>query len=175
MSQETNQSCAAVISSSLGWLGIVWRGCRVARLSLGHPTRKDAVAAIGDRVPLVAPDGCPAPDLVSRLQQYADGHPDDFSDIAVDTTHLTQFGKRVTKACRAIPYGRTASYAALAAEAGSPRAARAVGQCMANNRVPLIVPCHRVVGAAGRLGGFSAPGGVSLKRRLLEMESRSSQ
>ncbi len=173
MSQETHQLCGVVFKTSLGWFGVVWKGSVVARLTFGHETRKEAIAAIaemGDVTQSVSPDRCPDPRLVARLQDYADGRPDDFSDVAVDTTHLTPFGQRVLTACRAIPYGRTASYAALAEKAGSPRAARAVGRCMATNRVPLIVPCHRVVGAVGRLGGFSAPGGIGLKRRLLDLE-----
>ena len=70
-----------------------------------------------------------------------------------------------------MPRGETVSYAELAGRAGSPNAARAVGGVMAGNRVPLLVPCHRVVGAGGRLGGFSAPTGVELKKRLLALEA----
>ncbi len=74
-------------------------------------------------------------------------------------------------ACRRIPWGQTRSYAQLAAVAGRPGAARAVGSVMAKNRVPLVVPCHRVIASSGQLGGYSAPQGLSLKRRLLAMES----
>ncbi|HLA86043.1 MAG TPA: MGMT family protein, partial [Thermoguttaceae bacterium] len=92
----------------------------------------------------------------------------------IDTSHLSPLGQAVSKACRRIPYGRTRTYGQLAAEVGHPQAARAIGRFMASNRVPILVPCHRVVAADGRLGGFSAPGGVAFKRRLLEMESRDS-
>lgn len=169
MGDKSDQLCATVFKSSLGWFSVVWRGKAVNRLTFGHPTRREAVANLGDHA-LVGPEACPAPSLVTRLQDYADGVVDDFHDVVVDTDHLTGFGRRVLKACRAIPYGSTASYAALAQKAGSPKAARAVGQCMASNRVPLIVPCHRVVGVGGKLGGFSAPGGVSVKQRLLRLE-----
>ncbi len=171
MSQKTHQLCATVFKSSLGWFGVQWNGQAVTGLTFGHPTRKAAIAALGDAPAPSSPDACPDPRLVTRLQDYADGRPDDFSDITVATGHLTPFGRRVLEACRRIPYGRTSSYAALAGKAGSPKAARAVGQCMKANRVPLIVPCHRVVGAGGRLGGFSAPGGVSIKQRLLDLET----
>lgn len=171
VSHKANQLCATVFKSSLGWFGVVWNGQSVAGLTFGHPSRKAAIAALGDGPTPAAPDACPDPSLVNRLQDYADGRPDDFSDITVDTAHLTRFGRRVLEACRQIPYGGTSSYAALAQKAGSPKAARAVGQCMAANRVPLIVPCHRVVGSGGRLGGFSAPGGVSVKQRLLDLEN----
>jgi len=171
MNQKADHLCATVFKSSLGWFGVAWRGQAVTRLTFGHPTRREAIVALGEVPPPVAPDLCGDPSLVARMQDYADGGPDDFSDVVVDTAHLTRFGRRVVKACRGIPYGGTASYATLAEKAGSPKAARAVGQCMAGNRVPLIVPCHRVVGAGGRLGGFSAPGGVSVKRRLLVLEA----
>ena len=72
---------------------------------------------------------------------------------------------------RNVPYGQTLSYAELAAKAGSPKAARAVGSVMAQNRVPLIIPCHRVVGSGGHLGGFSAPRGIAFKKQLLELEA----
>ncbi len=110
--------------------------------------------------------------LVRRLQAFASGKPDPLRDIPVDLDPLGDFQRRVLKQCRRIPYGSTMSYAALAAKAGFPRAARAVGNCMAANRTPLLVPCHRVVRSDGQPGPYSAPGGVAMKRRLLAMESR---
>ena len=110
------------------------------------------------------------PRLVGRLRAYAVGEPVDFRDIPVDTGGMTAFQTAVVRACRQVLFGETTTYAALAAAAGSPKAARAVGQCMAGNRVPLIIPCHRVLGSDRRLGGFSAPGGIELKRRLLRLE-----
>ena len=171
MSQKGDQLCATVFNSSLGWVAVAWRGQAVSQLTFGHRTRKKAIEGLKDVPSPVPPLACPDSTLVTRLQEYADGTADDFSDILVDMEHLTRFGRRVVKACRGIPYGTTASYGTLAQKAGSPKAARAVGQCMASNRIPLIVPCHRVVGVGGRLGGFSAPGGVRVKRRLLDLEN----
>ncbi len=74
------------------------------------------------------------------------------------------------RACARIPYGRTRTYGALAREIGAPRAARAVGGAMAANPIPLLIPCHRVLAANNRMGGFSAEGGVGVKRRMLELE-----
>ncbi len=110
-------------------------------------------------------------DVIGRLRAYAADEEVDFSDVRVDERHLTDFGRRVVKACRRIPRGQTRSYGQLAAVCGSPGAARAVGQVMAKNRYPLIVPCHRVLAAGGLLGGFSAPQGLTMKRRLLELET----
>ena len=83
---------------------------------------------------------------------------------------MTPFQKQVIRTCREIPYGETLTYGELAVKAGSPGGARAVGTTMRTNRFPIIVPCHRVVGANG-LGGFSASQGVQTKRRLLEIEN----
>jgi methylated-DNA-[protein]-cysteine S-methyltransferase len=109
--------------------------------------------------------------LVRRLKAYADGSPDDFSDVPIDFGPVSGFRRRVLEECRRVGYGATISYGDLAVRAGASGAARAVGNCMASNRIPLMVPCHRVVCSDGRLGAYSAPGGVKTKRRLLEMES----
>ena len=108
--------------------------------------------------------------LLERLVRYAAGAADDFFDVPVLLGAMTPFQRRVVASCRAIPCGSTRTYGQLAASAGSPGAARAVGQVMASNRIPLIVPCHRVIAASGGLGGFSAPQGVVMKKRLLAME-----
>jgi methylated-DNA-[protein]-cysteine S-methyltransferase len=77
----------------------------------------------------------------------------------------------VLQLARKIGYGRTVAYGELAARAGNSRAARAIGAVMASNPLPIIVPCHRVVASGGAIGGFSAPHGIELKKRLLEMEA----
>jgi methylated-DNA-[protein]-cysteine S-methyltransferase len=80
------------------------------------------------------------------------------------------FDRRVYEAARAIPAGETASYGQLASRLGDPRLAREVGQALARNPFPIVVPCHRVIAARGGLGGFSARGGVATKQRLLAIE-----
>jgi methylated-DNA-[protein]-cysteine S-methyltransferase len=166
-------SSFTVVSTELGSIAILARGRVVERVSFGHDTPLAAARAIG------CADGepdKPASDwlakLAERLAEYAAGEGDDLLDIEVDTAHLSPFGAAVVEAVRQIPPGETLSYGQVAALAGRPRAARAVGRVMAQNRTPLIVPCHRVVGSGGRLGGFSAGAGLPLKRRLLELESR---
>jgi methylated-DNA-[protein]-cysteine S-methyltransferase len=83
---------------------------------------------------------------------------------------MSAFARSVLGACREIRFGQTMSYEGLARKAGKPKAVRAVGRVMARNPLPLIIPCHRVVHCDGKIGGFSAIGGVSLKKRMLEME-----
>jgi methylated-DNA-[protein]-cysteine S-methyltransferase len=161
-----------VCSTSLGWIALAVRDDSVARLSFGSPTDHDAVRRLGIPVSVARRPSSPwLADLVERLAAYADGEVDEFRDVPIIIDHLTPFGRAVVDNCRSIGYGRTRTYGELAALAGRPGAARAVGQVMAGNSVPLIVPCHRVVAAGGLLGGFSAPQGLAMKRRLLALES----
>ncbi|HMP02310.1 MAG TPA: methylated-DNA--[protein]-cysteine S-methyltransferase [Gemmatales bacterium] len=107
---------------------------------------------------------------LAALQRYLDGAPVDLATIPIDLSSQPPFRRRVQEACRRIAFGRTQTYADLARQVRAPGAARAVGSAMSHNPVPLLVPCHRVVRADGGLGGFSGPGGVSLKADLLRME-----
>lgn len=111
--------------------------------------------------------------LLHRLAAFAAGARDDFADVRLDQPRLSTFQRQVVDQCRRIQWGQTLTYSQLAAIAGYPRAARAVGNVMATNRLPLLVPCHRVVGSAGSLGGYSAPDGLSMKLRLLKREGAS--
>lgn len=104
------------------------------------------------------------------LEDYLSGRPTSFGEIPVVLPRLTPFSQRVLELCRGIPFGQTISYQELARRLGAPRAARAVGQALAKNPLPLIIPCHRVVASSGDLRGFSAPGGVATKARLLAWE-----
>ncbi|MGE5422507.1 MAG: methylated-DNA--[protein]-cysteine S-methyltransferase, partial [Ignavibacteriales bacterium] len=88
----------------------------------------------------------------------------------VDYSGYPPFIKRVLQETAGLPYGSITTYGDLAAMSGSPRAARAVGQAMARNNTPLIIPCHRVIGSQGQLTGFSAPGGTDIKKALLKLE-----
>jgi O-6-methylguanine DNA methyltransferase len=106
-------------------------------------------------------------DVQDKLRRFYDGQPVTF-DEPLDMSRATDFQRRVWEATRRIPRGQTRTYTEIARQVGSPRAARAVGQAMAGNPWPPIVPCHRVVGHGGRLTGFG--GGLDMKRRLLEME-----
>lgn len=109
--------------------------------------------------------------LQNRLQSFCAGAADDFRDVPVATLWSTEFQRAVVTALRAVPYGETTTYGDLAARVGRPGASRAVGTVMATNPVPLVVPCHRVLASGGKIGGFSAPTGLDLKRQLLEMEA----
>ena len=172
----------APFSTDLNWMAVAWRDDMLDGNVFGHASRRAAELAIA-RIPglpqafcrLDADDqatGMPGwvAELIDMLSRYSEGEPVDFSEVPLALDHLTPFGRHVIAACRRIPWGLTRSYGELAAECGSPGAARAVGSVMAKNRYPLIVPCHRVLAAGGELGGYSAPDGLDMKRRLLAME-----
>tara|TARA_R110002049_G_scaffold72490_3_gene187247 strand:+ start:4257 stop:4718 length:462 start_codon:yes stop_codon:yes gene_type:complete len=105
-----------------------------------------------------------------RVDDFFGGTCDAFDDVRVDSTGWTPFLCKVYQQCRLIRAGSTRTYKQLATMAGNEKASRAVGAAMARNRVPLVIPCHRVVSAGGNLRGFSAPGGLKTKRFLLELE-----
>jgi methylated-DNA-[protein]-cysteine S-methyltransferase len=105
------------------------------------------------------------------LDRYFAGEEVHF-DLPVDRSGFTPFQADVYKAVEKIPFGEVKSYAGIAGEIGRPRAARGVGGAMARNPLPIIIPCHRVVGKSGEMTGYSAAGGVESKQLLLEMEKR---
>ena len=111
-----------------------------------------------------------AEQLQNAFQDYLTGNFYSLDSVAIDGSDWTPFFSEVYRICRTIPPGETLSYAELAAKAGSPGASRAVGQAMRTNRIPLLIPCHRVVGASGKLHGYSGPGGLETKRLLLDHE-----
>lgn len=154
----------------LGWMALLGEGDRLLQLSFGHRTSDAALAALDRETAAGAHRGDWKVRLREDLIDYAAGEHVDFSEVLIDVSYASDFARRVLAECRQIPLGETKSYAELAAAVGSPGAARAVGNVMAGNRHPLIVPCHRVVSSDGSIGHFSAPDGPRMKARLLAME-----
>ena len=109
--------------------------------------------------------------IMAATRRYFEGERVDFSCVRIDLGTLHELPRQIYAAAREIPWGGTSTYGSLAKAIGAgPDAARDVGQAMARNPVPLIIPCHRVLAAGGKLGGFSAPGGAVAKLRMLELE-----
>lgn len=184
-SQFAFQTPSAVILTAptgLGHIAVACAGGRLTATSMAHDSGPEGVARIarilGEQLDASDcrgqgnSDTALARDVLTRLIGFLNGRPFAFDDVPLALEHLSSFQRRVVAACRGIPYGSTRSYGEVAAAAGSPGAARAVGQVMAGNRMPLVVPCHRVLAAGGKIGGFSAPQGLNLKRRLLALESQ---
>lgn len=153
-------------------MALIGAGDVLKQLTFAHRSPRAATHALDTALLENARPGRWNEPLVRRLKAYARGGKVDFHDVRVDLEPLTEFQRRVVRHCRQIPYGQTRSYGQLAAAAGHPRAARAVGNCMAGNRIPLVIPCHRVISANGRIGRFSAPDGIRTKQRLLALEAR---
>jgi O-6-methylguanine DNA methyltransferase len=109
-------------------------------------------------------------EVIKRVKLHFMGQTQDFRDVDINLDGTSQFAKRVYNAAREIPSGSTATYGQLAEDSGSPGAARAVGQLMGKNPIPLIIPCHRVLGAGNKPGGFSAHGGLATKAKMLDIE-----
>ncbi len=133
-----------------------------ADFDAADPIPADPIPA--DRVP---PDVAAA---ISRMAGLLDGVPDDLADVRVDLRGAPEFHRRVYEVTRSIPPGGTRTYGEVAARLGMPGAAQAVGQALGRNPVPIVVPCHRVLAAGGTMHGFSAPGGIETKRRMLVIE-----
>jgi len=112
----------------------------------------------------------PFAELVRLARDYFNGREVCFDHLPCELPPEKRFAGRVLRACREIPYGQTRSYSWVAGRAGSPDGARAAASALGKNPLPLVVPCHRVTYAGGGLGGFSAPGGVDVKRRMLSLE-----
>ena len=109
--------------------------------------------------------------IIGKLSQYFNGERVEFTDIPVDLGNCSPFQRDVLNVTRQISYGEVRTYKWIAEYLGKPKASRSVGQAMANNPVPIIIPCHRVIGSDGNLTGYGL--GLSMKRRLLTMEKRS--
>lgn len=111
--------------------------------------------------------------LQEQIAAYFEGACINFSrDIPLSLDGFSSFGISVLTVCRVIEFGRTISYGQLAKKSGRPNASRAVGGVLAKNPLPLLIPCHRVIRSDGKLGGFSAPGGTTLKKKMLELERK---
>ena len=156
-----------------GFCAIAWSDAGITRFQLPTRSAEAAERHLRRRVPAAEP-APPPPEVaaaVAAAQRYFAGEPADFSAVRLDLGEQDPFFARVYAAARALAWGETTTYGALARDLGAgPEAARDVGQAMARNPVPLLIPCHRVLAAGGKLGGFSAPGGASTKLRMLELE-----
>jgi methylated-DNA-[protein]-cysteine S-methyltransferase len=166
----------SIFPTNLGWFGLIGRENLLVSMTAGHVSaaavrRAVDAKSVEDGSFDIAAEADWHPELRRRLEKYALGTRDDFTDVDLELPTTTDFQRRVLKATRRIGYGKTLTYGQLAAKAGFPRAARGVGTVMSSNCFPIVIPCHRVVAAGGKPGGYSSPQGVSLKLQLLEMEA----
>ncbi len=157
-----------VFDTQLGWMAIVASEHGLCKLTLPQPAPDKAMTLIADLLPKAVASTASFRDLISRIERYFAGEEVGFPD-ELDLRTSTAFQESVWRTTRSIPYGETRSYGWIAEQLGRPRSGQAVGKALSCNPLPIIIPCHRVVGSArGVLGGFS--GGLELKKRLLHLE-----
>ncbi len=162
-----------VFETQLGPFGLAWSGQDLARVQLPDRDAAQTARRIMQRTraePWVGalPDAIAA--IVGELKRYAEGEPVTFAGVALSFDGIPEFNARIYRALCQVKWGETTTYGALAKAVGEPGAARAVGVAMGRNPWPVIVPCHRVLAAQGKIGGFSAPGGATTKEALLRLE-----
>jgi methylated-DNA-[protein]-cysteine S-methyltransferase len=154
-----------------GYFGLAGSNGTLARTCLPVRDRQKAESCLLKGLPAAQYDRDYFRPLREQVIAYFEGARIDFSpDIPILLEGFGGFARLVLAACRKIRFGEVATYSGLASQIGRPAAARAVGNALAQNPLPLIIPCHRVIRSNGRLGGFSAPGGTTMKKRLLELE-----
>jgi methylated-DNA-[protein]-cysteine S-methyltransferase len=162
-----------LFDTPLGTCGIAWGEERIAGVQLPEKLPGATRARLQRRYP--AARASPPPpritDAIEGIVALIAGEARDLSPIPLDLDGVPPFHRRVYEVARTIPAGATLTYGEIALRLGEPGAARAVGQALGQNPVPIIVPCHRVLAAGGRTGGFSARGGVATKLRLLSIEA----
>lgn len=162
-----------IFETAAGFCGIAWSVRGITRFQLPTKSAEATERLLLRRQPGAEPQVPPPPvaEAVREVKRYFEGKQTDFSGFELDLEEQDAFFSEIYAATRKIAWGQTTTYGALAKELGAgPEVARDVGQAMAKNPVELIIPCHRVLAAGGKVGGFSAPGGASTKLRMLELE-----
>ncbi|HUT47029.1 MAG TPA: methylated-DNA--[protein]-cysteine S-methyltransferase [Sedimentisphaerales bacterium] len=160
-----------IFRTKWGYFGLAGTKSALCRTQLPCPEPKKIEAGLLKNLPDAQFDDTFFKILQKQIAAYFEGSCVNFSpDIPVVLDGFGGFSREVLTACREIEFGQRITYAGLAKKAGQPAASRAVGNALAKNPLPLIIPCHRVLRTDGKMGGFSAPGGIILKKKMLELE-----
>ena len=161
-----------LFETAIGHCAIAWSAEGVIGFALPEHDDRSLRAHMHRRHPGVKESTAPShvQGAIVDIQRLLAGEKRDLSAVALDMANIPEFDRRVYVEARAISPGETVTYGDIANRLGDAGLSRAVGQALGRNPIPIIVPCHRVLAAQGKMGGFSAPGGTSTKRRLLEIE-----
>lgn len=162
----------ALFDTVIGRCALVWREAGLIGVQLPEADDETARRRLARRFPgcVPAPPDEAAAEAIGRITAFLAGTPDDFMSLKLDEQGVGAFERAVYRETRAIPAGATSTYGAIATALGDVHQSRRVGQALGRNPWPIVIPCHRVTGAGGWMGGFSAPGGRGTKLRLLELE-----
>jgi methylated-DNA-[protein]-cysteine S-methyltransferase len=162
----------ALFDTALGRCAIAWGPRGIAAVELpgsdDRATRRRIQRSLPGAVEAEPPE--PVARAIEDIVALFEGQPRDLAAIALDMDGVGEFERRVYEVARTVPPGETITYGEIAARIGERGAAQAVGRALGRNPFPIVVPCHRVVAADGSLRGFSAPGGIETKRRMLAIE-----
>jgi methylated-DNA-[protein]-cysteine S-methyltransferase len=165
----------ALFETAIGTCGVAWGMNGVVGLVLPESSRHAAADRLARMGPGLVAAALPFPAPIDRLMRdvrsLLEGARIDLAKVTIDLSRVPEFDRRVYEVARAIPPGQTLTYGDVARRLGDLGLARAVGQALGRNPFPIVIPCHRVVAAAGETGGFSAAGGTATKRRMLAIES----
>ena len=162
----------AIFETAIGWAGIAWADKGLVGAYLPEAERESARRSFLRRFP-DAQEAAPtdaAAHAIAGIRELLTGQHTDLTDVPIDIARVPEFDARVYEIARAIPPGETRTYGQIAVELGDKLLARDVGAALGQNPWPIVVPCHRVTAAGGKLGGFSARGGVNTKVKLLAIE-----
>ena len=160
----------AVFETDLGQVAVSWTERGLARLVLPEKSEQHLRARLSDAEEREPPATVRA--VMAQVTRHLAGTAEDFSAVELDLDGVPPFHARVYRAALGVPSGTTTTYGGLAQTMGAPGAQRAIGQALGRNPLAVLVPCHRVLGANGGAGGFSAFGGVTTKSKLLLLEER---
>jgi methylated-DNA-[protein]-cysteine S-methyltransferase len=165
----------SLFPTSIGWCGVLTTQRGLLRLYAGYAERNQLLNHIAGAVDSHKKKVPATGIVIDKIKRYCSGKHVSFEGCKMDWSSLSPFQQKVLKAALKIPYGSVETYGNLARTIGCPRGARAVGNALAKNPFPLVIPCHRIIRGDGKPGGFSAGGGVMLKNKLLQMEQLSIQ
>src|ERR1700675_2556931 len=162
----------ALFETAIGHCAIIWGVRGVAGVQLPEADTRGTRARVVRRFPAAREEGPPAEieRAIDGVVALLRGEPIDLTDITIDNTDTPEFNAKVYAIARTIPPGQTLTYGEIAERLGDKLLAREIGQALGQNPCPLVMPCHRVLAAGGKTGGFSASGGVVTKLRLLTIE-----
>ena len=160
----------AIFQTAWGFFGLLGTKTHLLRTTLPEKTPARAGNLLLKGLEAAESKSYMKPLQKAVIAYYIGTYDGDFSGFPIDISGLPPFSAKILKTCRKIKPGKTLSYSQLAKAAGSPKAARAAGRALAKNPMPLIIPCHRIIGQNGKLTGFSAAGGIKTKQKMLALE-----
>ncbi|MDX8468593.1 methylated-DNA--[protein]-cysteine S-methyltransferase [Mesorhizobium sp. VK23B] len=162
----------AVLETVIGYMGIAWSEKGLIRLCLPERSREAVERRLFRHAGVSRSTEQPkwVAELIASIKAYAAGEDIDFSGVPVDLDGVDDFRLAIYDAARKLGFGETTTYGELAKRAGHSGLARETGAALGANPVPLVIPCHRILAAGGKIGGFSAPGGSATKEKMLAME-----